>query len=351
MTKRILIAAGGTGGHLFPAQIVARRLKEKVPALEIQFAAHGLSSNKRFNKEEFAFTDVLAATIRKNPLTWLQTGWTLFSGVMQALKLLRSQKPDLVVGFGSYHTASITAAAALLGVPFVLFESNSTPGRVIRLFANRARWTGIYFPECERELKGQSRLVTMPLRAAFIKEAQPSREQAAAYFGLDPTKKTVLIFGGSQGAKRINELMKEAYPLIQTRDLQYLHFTGDPTFQAPYAHSCVKPFEERMEMGYALADLCISRSGAATIAELQAFQLPAIFIPYPHAADNHQEKNGRFVENILNTGIVIREADCTQERLAHAIDNYFSQGLQRADNQFCSKRLDLCEQIMMELQI
>lgn len=349
MSKRLLFAAGGTGGHLFPAETLAKALLEKIPTLDIHFAAHGLSTNKRF-KQEFPFTDIQAASIKKNPLTWCTTAYALTSGLFQAIKLLRAKKPDLVVGFGSYHTAPITAAAALLGVPFVLFESNSTPGQVIRHFSKRARWTGIYFPECEERLQGNLRLVHMPLRHTFKREKQPTREEAARYYGLDPTKKTVLIFGGSQGARRINELMFQAYPLVTTENLQYLHFTGSADLHSPYAHGVVKPFEERMEMAYALGDLVISRSGAATIAELQAFDLPAIFIPYPNAADNHQEKNGRFVENVLRRALVIREADCTGERLAHAIDNYFSKGLSRPQTPYL-QRLDLREQILMELNL
>jgi hypothetical protein len=172
---KVIFAAGGTGGHLFPAQGLAEQLRAK--KVELLFAGAKLSENAYFDKTQFPFCDIASMTpFRKNIFQALKSLWHLFMGISQSLSLLSEKKPDLIIGFGSFHSFPILCAAVIKKVPLVLFESNSIPGKVIRLFAKRAIVTATYFEETKRHLKGETVEVEIPIRSLSSRQIMAQEE-------------------------------------------------------------------------------------------------------------------------------------------------------------------------------
>ncbi|MBS0603638.1 MAG: UDP-N-acetylglucosamine--N-acetylmuramyl-(pentapeptide) pyrophosphoryl-undecaprenol N-acetylglucosamine transferase [Verrucomicrobia bacterium] len=325
--KKILFAAGGTGGHLFPAQALAEQLKKQNPKYEILFAGANLSGNAYFDKSKFSYRDIASTTpfgggYRKA----LKSGMILLKGILQSLRLLSREKPDLIVGFGSFHTFPILCAAALKKVPLVLFESNAIPGKVVRLFSRNALFSGIYFSEAKSYLKGEIVEVEIPLRSAPAK-GRMSKEEARLHFNLDPSTPTLLVFGGSQGAKRINRKVIEMLPLLKSAQIQLIHSTGCEETAAEVALLCqtlglrcsAKKFEPQMEIAWSASDIAICRSGAITLSELLHHEVPGILIPFPAAADQHQLKNALFIEKQVGGAVHFVEQTLTPEQLAQSL--------------------------------
>jgi UDP-N-acetylglucosamine--N-acetylmuramyl-(pentapeptide) pyrophosphoryl-undecaprenol N-acetylglucosamine transferase len=234
------------------------------------------------------------------------------AGTLQTLGLLSTYKPDLVVGFGSFHTFPVLLAARLRHIPIILHEGNATPGRVNRLFSRRALLTGVQFPNTK--LLGKT--VHMPLPLRPHEPLEPAAARTA--LGLDPDCHTIVVMGGSQGALRLNQVAHEA---LSTRtDIQVIHLTGHGKPLPPYPFpSYVVEFEHRMDLVWSAADLVIMRAGASSIAEHLAYRVPAILVPYPHAADDHQNANA---DRAIAWGGAhkIREAQLTPMRLLALLD-------------------------------
>lgn len=317
MSKRILITAGGTGGHIYPAQGLAQQL---TPEHEILFVAGGLQKNRYFDRN-FPYQEVACAPVlSKNPLKLTKGALQMIKGFNQSIKILREFRPDMVVGFGSFYTVPILLAAKWLSIPIILHEANSIPGKVNKWFAPFVDHVGVHFPHTLSLLKGRPIEVGMPLRAGF-KQSFITKEEALTYFQLDHDKPTLLIFGGSQGARAINQL------LMRQTSYQIIHVTGDEKNVKDIADhytrhgikACVKPFETQMNLAWTCADLFIARSGASTIAEAMEFEVPGILIPYPHATDNHQEKNADFLVDTAGGGIKLLEKNLTVEKLENVL--------------------------------
>ncbi len=300
---RIVITAGGTGGHLIPAQALARQLQAHPSSPEILFVAGGLTDKPFFARGEFRFVEVPSGRPRK-PLR-------IANGTLQSLGVLSSFKPDLVVGFGSFHTFPVLLAATLGRTPIILHEGNATPGLVNRLFAKRALFTGVQFPNTPID---NGIHIPLPLRP--IESHTPQAARIA--LGLEPDRTTIAVLGGSQGAVRLNQI---AHAALSTRpNIQVIHLTGhgNPLPHYPFpAH--VVPFETRMPLVWSAADRVIMRAGASSIAEHLAYRISAILIPYPHAADDHQNANADCAVS-WGGALKILETDLTEERLLAALD-------------------------------
>lgn len=276
--RRVLIATGGTGGHLFPAQAAAKELKD----CDILFAGHKLQDSPFFDRAS-AYREI--ASSNKRP-------FTLLKGIWQSIKLVIQYKPDVVVGFGSFHSFPVLLAAAIFGKKIVLFEANCSFGKVNKFFSPFAKKIALQFPIDNVGKKA----VYVPLLPWNLKCAKLEQSQARLSYGLKPDLFTILVFGGSQGAKFINETFCAAAKLLDF-PFQVLHFTGkeDPTIRYDVP-AVVKPFEKEMVLAYAAADMAVCRCGAGTTAELIRFSLPSLLIPYPYAY-NHQKKNGEFLKD------------------------------------------------------
>lgn len=293
MALKILIAAGGSGGHIFPAQALAELLKEH----QIHFAGHGLSKNPFLKKDLFPFSEISSHNLSR-PFSFFKA---LTRGFKESLQLLRTFSPDVVVGFGSFHTVPVLLAALFLRKRIVLYEANASLGKVNALFAPFSKAVASQFP-----LRNAKLVPFYPWKPVH----RPSKEEAMKAYGFDRGKPVFLIFGGSQGADFLNDTL-----LI--RQGQVLHFTGKGGVQKVKKEyekwgvlAVVKEFESTMPLAYAAADIAICRSGAGTVAELICFQIPALLIPYPHAY-NHQEKNAKFFVETVKGGYFLTQAEAT----------------------------------------
>lgn len=327
--KKIVIAAGGTGGHLFPAQALALELLENKDQIEVLFAGTGLSSNRYFSKEQFRFQDILSSTpFRGKWSKSLKSAWTIAKGVKQGLRVLQEFKPDVVVGFGSFHSFPVLLAAVYKKIPIVLFESNSEPGHVNRFFSRWAKFSAVQFAKASDSLFGKTIEVAMPLWQSQKKDFY-NRKELGAYFSLDPHLMTFLIFGGSQGAVSINHLFCEAALLLKKQgyDFQVIHLAGNEkgvsqvsSFYAEQGiRAFVKSFEPEMSKAWAFSSLAICRAGAATLAELLSYEVPGILIPYPHAMKDHQQKNAQFFERVIGGAVTLPENGLSASLLCSTI--------------------------------
>lgn len=284
-SKKVLIAAGGTGGHLFPALELAEYFQQD----QILFAGHGLSHSPFFEKNRLDFVDITSHPLKKGFFS------ATCKGFIEAFSLIRSYHPDVVIGFGSYHTFPTLLAAAFLRKKIVLFEANAILGRVNRFFSPFAEKIFVQFP------LDHKKAVCVDWRpwGTKGKKKRIDRKEALLHYGLQEGKKTLLIFGGSQGSRFFNEIAPFFLEIYRDK-IQVIHFTGSnpeevlQNYQNLQIDAYVASFESQMEYAYSAADFVLSRSGAATIAELFFYQLPAIFIPYPYATDDHQRKNAEY---------------------------------------------------------
>lgn len=298
--KRILICAGGTGGHIFPAIALVEELKHLDSSLDILFAGGKLDTNPFFSKQLYPYRSISCSPLPfSQPWKLPQASWQIVKGIRQSQAIIHNYRPDLIVGFGSYYTLPVLAAARLEKVPYILHEANSIPGKVNRLMASRAILTATHFPDVK--VRGKTLQVSMPLREG-CRKGDVSRAAAAAYYDLDPNKKTLLILGGSQGARAINDVVsKTEFPFEQI-----IHLTGK-TLAHPISGRVIKDFEPEMQHALTLADAAVCRAGAGTIAELIEFDIPAVLIPYPQASENHQETNANFFSQKVGGGVVLLE--------------------------------------------
>jgi UDP-N-acetylglucosamine--N-acetylmuramyl-(pentapeptide) pyrophosphoryl-undecaprenol N-acetylglucosamine transferase len=331
--KRLIICVGGTAGHLFPAQALARQLLENDSPPELLFIGHGLATNPFFDREAFSFEEVEAGPIRR--------AMEIVKGYRRSLRLLKSYSPDLIVGFGSYHSFPPLLAARRLSLPMVLHEANAYPGRVNRLFSSYAKVTGVHFASASGRLKGRSELVGLPLR---VNRAEGDRSEALRALQLEEGRTTLLVFGGSQGARRINQLVEEVdWPSDR---VQVIHLTGDGEatqrlrrrYEKLGLPAYVQTFERQMERVWCCADLAISRAGAASIAEQRRWRVPALLIPYPYAADRHQDYNAQEVAG-LGGALVLPEKGLSSNDLGNRVREIIGGSqLQEMRQKLCQSR-------------
>ena len=312
---------------MFPAQAIALEVLKHNPEAEVLFAGAGLNHNRFFNRSEFKWEHVPSMTIfHPNLINILRCPFLLCKGLLKSIKLMRSFRPDLLVGFGSFHAAPLIIAAKLCRVPIVLFEANAYPGRVNRWFSRWAKWCAIYFPDASSKLKARTYLIHMPFWRGMLKcNEDVTREQALSYMRLRQDKKTLLIFGGSQGATCINQWVSEAITELSTdrEHLQVVHITGNneiaeclrKTYERLNIEACVKDFEKHMHLVWPGIDLAVCRAGAGSIAEQINYEVPSILIPYPHATNNHQLKNGRFMSETVKGAHLLTEEDSNPDKL------------------------------------
>ena len=315
MKKRLVILAGGTGGHLYPAQALAEQIQEHYPQVEILFVGGGLQSNRCFDSTRFAFSEIsVTPFFSKNPFKLLKGGINLLKSIKESFSLFKKFKPDVVVGFGSYHTVPSLIVGKWMQIPLVLHEANSIPGKANRWLGSLVNHVGVHFPLTGSYFPKNNLEIPLPLRKGYHLGAL-SKEEALSCYGLQNNCRTILIFGGSQGAQMINQQILKSIPFLRKEKIQVIHFTGTEEFVEPlkslYAlyeiPSIVKAFEKEMWKAWCAADLFIGRSGASTIAESTAFEVPGILIPYPFAAEKHQEVNARFFVDSMKGGEMLLE--------------------------------------------
>jgi UDP-N-acetylglucosamine--N-acetylmuramyl-(pentapeptide) pyrophosphoryl-undecaprenol N-acetylglucosamine transferase len=298
---KVIISGGGTGGHIFPAITVAQALQGRADVEDILFVgAIGRMEMERVPKAGFRIEGLpVSGFQRKLSVKNLAFPLRLLSSMMKANRLIREYRPDVVVGFGGYASGPISKAAAWNGVPLVIQEQNSYAGVTNRLLAKRAKKICVAYEGMEKFFDHDKIVFTgNPVRQDIL-NLKNLKEESHEYFGLVQNKKTILIFGGSLGAGSLNEAVKHNLKeLNDHHDLQFIWQVGQYYYgsykdveEAKWDNVTLLPFIERMDLAYAAADLIVCRAGALTISELCLAAKPAILVPSPNVAEDHQTKN------------------------------------------------------------
>jgi UDP-N-acetylglucosamine--N-acetylmuramyl-(pentapeptide) pyrophosphoryl-undecaprenol N-acetylglucosamine transferase len=310
-TFKILFAAGGTGGHLFPAIAVAEQLQQMTEGhalIEFVGTADRIEATI-VPKHHYRFNAIPMAGLQKVlSLSTLKLPFNILRSILLTRKTLQRLQPDCVVCAGAYLSYPVGLAAAQMKIPLYLMESNAVPGKTILQLAPRAKRLCLSFAESVQyfnEHDQRKAIITgNPIRASFGAASMPMPAEARRLFGLAPDKPTLLCFGGSLGARSINQAVEAEHTRLNAAGVQILWQTGK-TFQpsnqehSSQAHSStsaqtiVLPFIDNMAAAYTAADVVVCRAGATTIAELASIGKAAVFVPFPQAANDHQTANAR----------------------------------------------------------
>ena len=324
----ILIAGGGTGGHVFPAIAIADAIRAKVPGIDISFVgAKGKIEMEKVPKAGYTIEGLwISGFHRKLTLRNLLFPVKLLFSLVKAFGILRRRRPQVVVGVGGYASGPILEAATRTGIPTLIQEQNSWPGVTNRLLAKKVDRICVAYPETERFFPKARMVVTgNPIRKA-IREATATRAEGIAHFGLDPNKQTVFLFGGSLGAASLNRAVAAQTALLRERqDVQLLWQTGKlyieryatgETAQLPNVHAIA--FVDRMDLAYAAADVVIGRAGAGTISELCLVGKAALLVPSPNVAEDHQTANARSLAE-REAAVLLPDAEAAERMLPQAL--------------------------------
>jgi UDP-N-acetylglucosamine--N-acetylmuramyl-(pentapeptide) pyrophosphoryl-undecaprenol N-acetylglucosamine transferase len=318
---RVVIAGGGTGGHLYPGLAVARALIDRDPDAVVSFVGteNGIEA-RVVPREGFPLDLIRSAGLKGKSASAVMRGVTMLPlSAADAWRVLSKRSPDLVIGVGGYSSGPVVALAALRGIPTLVLEQNAVPGLTNRLLARLVRGAAVTYDATLPYFHGKGFVSGNPVRPEFV------RVQARA--ADEPAPRRVLIFGGSQGARAINMAMVEAAPELARsgEQLEITHQTGEgdlPVVRAGYERAGivarVEPFLYSMAEEMNAADVIVCRAGATTLAELAAAGRASILVPFPHATDDHQRKNA---EVLVSSGAatVIDQRDLTGTTLAAAI--------------------------------
>ena len=327
MGMRILFSAGGTGGHIYPALAVAREILDEQSQTEILFIGgnreieHKIISDAGFEMKTISVTGLP----RKPTLALIAFMIRLGISIIKSMLIIRGFKPSIIMATGGYVSAPPIIAAWILGVPVVIQEQNSYPGYTTRKLARFANMVFLGFQDAVDFIgeKTKTFVTGNPVRKDI---GTGTREASSSVFNLDPNFKTILVFGGSQGARSINRELSKIVQDIAENGIQVIWQTGINEFKKWNKYNeCLKdmirilPYIENMSNGYAASDLVVSRAGAMTIAEITACGLPGIFVPLPTATENHQEYNAL---SLVKAGAasMILEKDLTPETLKQEIN-------------------------------
>ncbi|HET6993259.1 MAG TPA: undecaprenyldiphospho-muramoylpentapeptide beta-N-acetylglucosaminyltransferase, partial [Bacteroidia bacterium] len=298
---KFIISGGGTGGHIFPAIAIANALKSKLPDSEFLFV--GAEGRMEMEKVPAAGFKIEALWIsglqRKLTLSNLSFPFKVISSLSRAKKILKKFRPDAVIGTGGYASGPMLRVASKSGIPTLIQEQNSFPGITNKIFAKKVNRICVAYDGMEKYFPKEKIVFTgNPVRQDIL-NLEGKRPRGQEMFGLDPTKMTLLVVGGSLGAKAINESMESGLQKFVEKNIQVIWQTGKPFY--PKAEAAVKPFNgkgivatefiSKMDYAYAASDVVISRAGAGAISELCLVRKPCILVPLPTAAEDHQTKN------------------------------------------------------------
>jgi UDP-N-acetylglucosamine--N-acetylmuramyl-(pentapeptide) pyrophosphoryl-undecaprenol N-acetylglucosamine transferase len=322
---RFVIAAGGTGGHLFPGLAVGEILLARGHEVMLLTSEKEIDAVATQGRKDFR-VERLAGVGMPKLFSPAIVGFVLrfWKGLRRCKALFREWQPAAVLGMGGFTSTAPILAGRSRKVPTFVHESNAIPGRANRLNARFVTKVLLGFAECARHFPNADCEVTgTPLRASLT--GPVDKTSALAAFGLKPGRTTMLVMGGSQGAHGLNAAVGNATPKLKACSWQVIHLAGaqdEQAMRATYERekipAAVAAFHHRMEEAYGASDFAVARSGAASLAELSHFGLPAILIPYPFAADDHQTANARIFEN-AGAGVLMQESDATPDALAGRI--------------------------------
>lgn len=354
---KVVIAGGGTGGHLYPGIAVAEEIKSRDGEADILFigTTHGIEARvvpSAGYRIKFVKAEGFAG---KSLLKKIKALFLFIMSVSAASRILRVVKPNVVIGVGGYASAGTVIAAFMRGIPAVILEQNSVPGSANRFLSYFAKAIAVTYQESLSYFpKGKTYLTGNPIRKEIIKLDE---DKAYGVFQLDRDKFTVFVFGGSLGARSINYAMVEAlnYLLEFRHDIQFLHQTGERDYEhvkEAYRRvgfsGIVVPFIYQMSEAYTVSDILVCRAGATTLSEITAIGKPSVLIPFPYAAANHQEYNAKKLED-MGAAKVILDRELNGESLSAVIRKLYQDGGLRRDMQRASAafgKIDAAERVV-----
>jgi UDP-N-acetylglucosamine--N-acetylmuramyl-(pentapeptide) pyrophosphoryl-undecaprenol N-acetylglucosamine transferase len=316
VSRRIIIAGGGTGGHIFPAIAIANALKKIDESIEILFVgAKGKMEMEKVPQAGYKIEGLdIAGFNRSSLIKNIGLPFKLIKSFFQVRNIVKEFKPHAVMGVGGYSSFPVLRFAQAKGIPTFIHESNSFAGKSNIMLGKKATkiFTGTdgmekFFPKERIMITGN------PVRRAIV-QAGISQSEGIRFFGLDENKKTVLVIGGSLGAKSINEAIDKNVDELLNTGLQLIWQTGKPYAAKAKEHTAGKPsvwvneFITQMEYAYAAADIVVARAGAMTVAELCVVKKPVLFVPYPFAAEDHQTVNAMQLVN-KNAAMMIKDGE------------------------------------------
>jgi UDP-N-acetylglucosamine--N-acetylmuramyl-(pentapeptide) pyrophosphoryl-undecaprenol N-acetylglucosamine transferase len=350
---RIIISGGGTGGHIYPAITIIKALQEKVKHCEVLFiGTHGGLEADIIPKEGFEIEFInVSGFERRLTVKNIQTIIKTMGSVWQSQKIIRNFKPDIVIGTGGYVCGPVLLAASLLSIPTMIQEQNVIPGITNKILSRFVDKIALGFAEAGRYFPNQSKIFFSgnPIRQEVM---SATRSESMAALGLDPAKRTILISGGSRGARSINQAMLEVHQFFRgSKKIQLLHVTGQSEYNGIVGkfNQCgidittagniiIKPYLYNMPQALAVADLAVFRAGALGLAELTARGIPSILVPYPYAAENHQEFNAKAMEE-QGAAILIRDMELNSDVLIEKISELINDPQKLDDMAVASKKI------------
>ncbi|SER63749.1 undecaprenyldiphospho-muramoylpentapeptide beta-N-acetylglucosaminyltransferase [Salipaludibacillus aurantiacus] len=332
---KVLISGGGTGGHIYPAVAFINHLKNQNNSVECLYIGteNGLEANI-VPKEGIPFKTVkISGFKRKVSLDNVKTILRFINAVRKSRKYIKEFKPDVVIGTGGYVCGPVVFAAAKQKIPTIIHEQNSVPGLTNKFLSRYVTKIALSFPDSADFFPKEKVVLTGNPRASeVVKQRTVTGKSKIKELGLDPSLKTVLIVGGSRGAKPINDAVMETLQQWKSKDYQCLYVTGQAHYETVkekidketgVSGIVTVPYIENMPAILNEVDLLVARAGATTLAEITALGLPSVLIPSPYVTNNHQEKNARSLEK-ENAAKVILESEMAPDRLFKEIDDILS---------------------------
>ncbi len=329
-TYRIMISGGGTGGHIFPAISIANTLRKRFPSCEILFV--GAEDRMEMEKVPAAGYPIVGLPVsgfdRSNKLNNIKVIGKLLKSLRLASKTIREFKPDIAIGVGGYASGPTLWMAGRQGIPTLIQEQNSYAGVTNKLLARSARKICVAYEGMEKFFPYEKLIVTGNPVRSDLEEALTKKEEAIRFFGLDPNRKTILVVGGSLGARTINQSIIAGLDALYTlEDVQVIWQTGKNYNEEALKHLKAyhgipvwcSDFITRMDYAYAAADLVISRAGAGSISELCLLKKPVILVPSPNVAEDHQTKNALALV-VKNAAIMIPDAEARERLIPTALE-------------------------------
>ncbi|PJR04301.1 undecaprenyldiphospho-muramoylpentapeptide beta-N-acetylglucosaminyltransferase [Avrilella dinanensis] len=320
MKPRFIISGGGTGGHIYPAIAIANELKLRFPDCEILFV--GAKDKMEMQKVPQAGYEIeglwISGIQRKLTLENLKFPFKFLSSLLKSRKIIKKFNPDVVIGTGGFASGSVVQVAQSMKIPTLIQEQNSYPGITNKVLSKKAKTICVAYDGLDKFFPKEKIVFTgNPVRQDLL-NVEENRPDAIKHFDLDPNKRTLLVLGGSLGARRINQLIEKELDFIVNQDVQLIWQCGkfyyeeykkyDSDTQHPTPNIQVLSFIDRMDLVYAAADIIISRAGASSVSELSIVGKPTIFIPSPNVAEDHQTKNARAISD-KNGAVLIKESE------------------------------------------
>lgn len=316
---KFILSGGGTGGHIYPAIAIANELKLRFPDAEFLFVgAQDKMEMQKVPQSGYAIEGLWIAGLQRK-LTFSNAMFPikLMSSLWKSRKIIKKLKPDVVIGTGGFASGPLLQMANSLNIPTVIQEQNSYPGITNKLLSKKANTICVAYENLEQFFPKEKIVFTgNPVRQDIL-DIDSKRNEALSYFNLDENKKTLLVIGGSLGARRINQLIAKEIDFLRNNNLQIIWQCGN-LYMSDYKHFSevenvqVMSFIDRMDLIYAAADFVISRAGASSVSELCLVGKPTIFIPSPNVAEDHQTKNAKAIVD-KNGALLIKESELDEK--------------------------------------